>query len=40
MVAVVADGGIVEMGTHPDLIRRDGAYAALFGSWSGAAAAS
>jgi ATP-binding cassette subfamily B protein len=40
MVAVVDQGGIVEMGTHPDLIHRGGAYAALFGSWSGAAAAS
>ena len=40
MVAVVADGGIVEMGTHNDLVMRGGAYAALFGSWSGHAAAS
>jgi len=38
MVAVVDAGGIVEMGTHTDLVRRGGAYAALFGSWSGAAA--
>jgi ATP-binding cassette, subfamily B, bacterial len=40
MVAVVDDGGIVEMGTHNDLVMRGGAYAALFGSWSGHAAAS
>jgi ABC-type multidrug transport system fused ATPase/permease subunit len=40
MVAVVDDGGIVEMGTHSDLVLRGGAYAALFGSWSGHAAAS
>ncbi|MBA2607716.1 MAG: ABC transporter ATP-binding protein [Actinobacteria bacterium] len=38
MVAVVDAGGIVEMGTHADLVRRTGAYAALFGSWSGQAA--
>ena len=38
MVAVVDAGGIVEMGTHTDLVRRGGAYAALFGSWSGQAA--
>ncbi|MEY2468773.1 MAG: hypothetical protein QOF21_1471 [Actinomycetota bacterium] len=37
-VAVVADGGIVEMGTHEELVVRGGAYAALFGSWSGQAA--
>ena len=40
MVAVVDDGGIVEIGTHDDLVMRGGAYAALFGSWSGHAAAS
>jgi ATP-binding cassette subfamily B protein len=40
MVAVVDDGGIVEMGTHDDLVLRGGAYAARFGSWSGHAAAS
>ena len=40
MVAVVDDGGIVEIGTHDDLVVRGGAYAALFGSWSGHAAAS
>jgi ATP-binding cassette subfamily B protein len=34
-VAVVAEGGIIEMGTHTDLVRRGGHYAALFGSWSG-----
>ncbi|HVT77054.1 MAG TPA: ABC transporter ATP-binding protein [Acidimicrobiales bacterium] len=39
-VAVVDAGGIVEIGTHADLVMRGGAYAALFGSWSGHAAAS
>jgi ATP-binding cassette subfamily B protein len=39
-VAVVDDGGIVEAGTHDDLLVRGGHYAALFGSWTGQAAAS
>lgn len=34
-VAVVAEGGIIEMGTHSDLVARGGHYAALFGSWQG-----
>ncbi len=34
-VAVVAEGGIIEMGTHAELVLRGGHYAALFGSWSG-----
>lgn len=34
-VAVVAEGGIIEMGTHTELVARGGHYAALFGSWSG-----
>jgi len=38
-VAVVAEGGIAELGTHAELLARGGRYAALFGSWSGAVAA-
>jgi len=37
-VVVVDDGRIVEEGTHAALIARGGAYAALFRSWTGAAA--
>ncbi len=33
-VAVVADGGIAEIGPHEDLIALDGHYAALYGAWS------
>ena len=33
-VAVVAEGGIIEMGTHTELVARGGHYAALFRSWS------
>lgn len=32
-VAVVEDGRVVEMGTHDDLVRRGGSYAALWSSW-------
>lgn len=37
-VAVVDKGGIIEMGTHKQLVRKKGAYRALFSSWSGQAA--
>jgi ATP-binding cassette subfamily B protein len=33
-VAVVDDGGIIELGTHDELVRREGRYAALFASWT------
>ena len=32
-VAVVEDGLLHELGTHDELIERDGAYAALWESW-------
>jgi ATP-binding cassette subfamily C protein len=32
---VVNDGRLVELGTHRDLVRADGNYAALFASWAG-----
>ena len=35
LVAVVDEGRIVEMGTHADLVTREGRYAALYSSWSG-----
>jgi len=38
-VAVVASGGIAEIGTHDELVARDGRYAALFASWTGGLAA-
>lgn len=34
-VAVVEDGQISEIGSHPDLIEADGSYAALWQSWHG-----
>ncbi|CAB4674861.1 unannotated protein [freshwater metagenome] len=33
-VAVVADGQILEIGTHDDLVSRGDAYAALFAAWT------
>jgi ATP-binding cassette subfamily B protein len=39
-VAVVDEGGIIEIGTHAQLVARRGRYRALFSSWSGHAAAS
>jgi len=30
---VVEDGRIVELGSHDDLVRADGPYAALWNSW-------
>ena len=38
-VAVVAEGGIAELGTHEELLAKGGRYTALFGSWTGAIAA-
>jgi ATP-binding cassette subfamily B protein len=38
-VAVVAAGGIAEIGSHPELVARGGRYAALFASWTGGLAA-
>ncbi len=35
LVAVVDEGRIVEMGTHADLVAREGRYAELYASWSG-----
>jgi ATP-binding cassette subfamily B protein len=34
-VAVVDSGGIVELGTHDELVARGGRYAGLFASWVG-----
>ncbi|WP_155368412.1 ABC transporter ATP-binding protein [Catellatospora vulcania] len=34
-VAVLADGRVTELGSHDDLVRGDGAYAALWRSWHG-----
>ena len=34
-VAVIDDGRLVEVGTHDDLVRAEGRYAALFASWAG-----
>ena len=38
-VAVVADGQLVEIGPHAELVAQGGAYADLFASWSGGLAA-
>ena len=38
-VGVVNDGRLVELGTHDDLVRGEGRYAALFASWAGQASA-
>jgi ATP-binding cassette, subfamily B, bacterial len=35
LVAVVDDGHLVEVGTHEELLLREGRYAALYASWSG-----
>jgi ATP-binding cassette subfamily B protein len=35
-VAVVDEGVLAELGTHAELIRREGRYASLFASWSAA----
>ena len=34
-VGVVADGGLVELGTHADLVAAGGRYAQLYRSWVG-----
>ncbi len=34
-VGVVADGHLVELGTHAELVAAGGRYAALFGAWAG-----
>lgn len=39
-VAVCDAGGIVELGTHEELVDREGRYAALYASWQGGLAAS
>ncbi|MCW3841211.1 ABC transporter ATP-binding protein, partial [Micromonospora yasonensis] len=36
-VAVIEDGRITELGSHDDLVRAGGAYAALWHSWHGGA---
>jgi ABC-type multidrug transport system fused ATPase/permease subunit len=35
LVAVVDAGRLVEVGTHAELVAREGPYAALYSSWSG-----
>lgn len=35
LVAVVDEGRLVELGTHAELVAREGRYAALYSSWSG-----
>jgi ATP-binding cassette subfamily B protein len=38
-VGVVANGHLVELGSHDELVARGGHYAALFNTWSGGVAA-
>jgi ATP-binding cassette subfamily B protein len=35
LVGVVAEGQLLELGTHADLLARGGRYAALFSTWTG-----
>lgn len=39
LVGVVVDGRLAELGSHDELVAAGGAYAALFATWAGAAAA-
>ncbi len=34
-VAVIDEGGLLELGTHDELVARDGRYAALYRTWTG-----
>jgi ATP-binding cassette subfamily B protein len=34
-IGVVDAGGLIELGTHQDLLDRDGRYAALYATWAG-----
>jgi ATP-binding cassette subfamily B protein len=38
VVGVVADGRLLELGTHDELLARGGRYADLFATWSGSVA--
>ena len=38
-VAVIDEGGLLELGTHAQLLAKGGRYAALFASWAGTTAA-
>jgi len=37
-VAVIDEGGLLELGTHDELVAKDGRYAALYRTWTGEAA--
>jgi ATP-binding cassette, subfamily B, bacterial len=38
-IAVVDDGRIAELGTHEELLQREGRYASLYSAWMAAPAA-
>jgi ATP-binding cassette subfamily B protein len=38
LIVVLEDGGVVEQGTHDELLARDGRYLALYGDWAATAA--